>query len=139
MESARTLVSAITPLRAGLRSTVCHLDQDGSHVAPSCDCRPMTDRPGPRRIPTSTLRGPNDEVTAVLRQLPYLRELKRQATIFSDNLATAWRRGMNPSRASDDPVVWASLQAALFGSLLLSTGRFEVPFAVGLPGGRCRA
>lgn len=79
----------------------------------------MTGSAGPRRIPTSTLRGPNEEVTAALRQLPYLHELRRQASIFNDNLATAWRRGMNPTIPSDDPVVWASLQAALFAAIVV--------------------
>jgi hypothetical protein len=91
----------------------------GCHVSTSCDARLMTDNPGPRRIPINTLRGPNDQVTEHFRQLPYLRELKRQATIFNDNVENAWRRALGPTNAPDDLAVWASLQAALFAAIVV--------------------
>jgi hypothetical protein len=72
-----------------------------------------------RAIPLQSVSFGDPESSAAARDRVYLDELARQAEIATQNIAEAWKRGMQIPDVRD-PVTWSLLQGALFAAIVVS-------------------
>jgi hypothetical protein len=72
-----------------------------------------------RTIPLQSVSFGDPESSAAARDHVYLDELARQAEIATQNIAEAWKRGLQVPNPRD-PVTWSLLQAALFAAIVIA-------------------